>query len=248
MQGRVRAKEIIRQSQQGISVQPFLVRADDNQTYFVKGMARAGGPALMSEVIAAELGKHLGLPIPAWRVMDIPQELIEFSAVASVQDLSGGPAFASQQVENASDLMWAAVDSVPVDLQRKVLLFDWWLLNGDRCLGELGGNVNLILNPKGELAVIDHNAAFDTALSPEEFRRYHVFRSQIGVHATDLLARLDYFPLLDAALGDWGRIVSLLPDEWIYRDADQIDETEPTLHQRLQILERFRTEQFWGQL
>lgn len=54
--------------------------------------------------------------------------------------------------------------------------------------------------------------------------------------------------MLDAALADWGRIISLLPEEWICRDHDADDEYEPTLQQRLQILERFKDEQFWGQL
>ncbi len=70
---RITAKEIIKQSEQGLSVQPFLVRADDGQSYFVKGLSRALGNGLVSEAIAAELGKHLGLPIPQWRVMDIPK-------------------------------------------------------------------------------------------------------------------------------------------------------------------------------
>lgn len=245
---RIKAKEIIRQSQQGISVQPFLVRAEDNQTYFVKGLSRALGSGLVSEAISAELGAHLGLPIPPWRVMDIPQALIDFSVMDGVSDLSGGPAFASLQVENASDLMWANLNALPVDLRRKVLLFDWWILNGDRGLGEIGGNVNLILNPKGELVVIDHNVAFDTNLSLDEFRTYHVFRDQLGSFDENLLARLDYLPLLDAALDDWGRITSLLPEEWLCRNQDPDDEYEPTLQQRLQILERFKDEQFWGQL
>lgn len=248
MRARITAQEIIRQSQQGVSVQPFLVRADDGHTYFVKGLARAGGPSLISEVIAAELGRHLGLPIPPWRIMDIPTALIDFSAIENVQDLGGGPAFASLQVENASELMWAGVNAIPVELRRKVLLFDWLILNGDRCLNEIAGNVNLLRNHEGELVIIDHNAAFDMALTIEEFQQYHVFRDQIGARRENLLARLDYIPMLDATLSDWDRIASLLPDEWIYRDADQIDETEPTLHQRLQILERYKDDLFWGQL
>jgi len=245
---RITAKEIIKQSEQGLSVQPFLVRADDGQTYFVKGLSRALGSGLVSEAIAAELGKHLGLPIPPWRVMDVPQGLIDFSLVSGVRDLSGGPAFASLQVENASDLMWANLNSLPVELKKKILFFDWWILNGDRGLGEYGGNVNLILDPKGELVVIDHNVAFDAALDIDEFRKYHVFRDQLGSFDGNLLARLDYLPLLDAAIGDWGRITSLLPEEWLCRDHDPDNEYEPTLQQRLQILERFKDEQFWGQL
>ncbi|MBV4454190.1 MULTISPECIES: HipA family kinase [Pseudomonas] len=248
MLGRITAKEIIRQSQQGISVQPFLIRAEDDQTYFVKGLSRALGNGLVSEAISAELGKHLGLPIPPWRVIDIPQALIDFSVIDGVEDLSGGPAFASLHVENASDLMWANLNALPDDLKRTVLLFDWWILNGDRGLGEAGGNVNLILDPKGKLVVIDHNVAFDPNLSFEEFRTYHVFRDQLGSFEGNLLARLDYLPMLDAALADWGRIISLLPEEWICRDHDADDEYEPTLQQRLQILERFKDEQFWGQL
>ncbi len=248
MQGRITAQEIIRQSYQGVSVKPFLIRADDDQTYFVKGFARAGGPGLISEVIAAELAIHLDLPIPPWRIMDIPQALIEFSTVENAHDLAGGPAFASLQIANAADLMWANVDAIPPELRKTMLLFDWWILNGDRNLGEIGGNVNLLLDSKGELVVIDHNAAFERTLTLEEFQQYHVFRSLLGAEHSNLLARLDYLPRLDAALNDWSRITSLLPEEWIYRDADQVDETEPTLQKRLQILERYKEDLFWGQL
>ncbi|WP_312115246.1 HipA family kinase [Stutzerimonas nitrititolerans] len=249
MPERITGKEIIRQSDQGLSVRPFIVRADDGLTYFVKGFNRAGGPSLISEVIAAEIGRHLGLPIPCWKIMHIPQALLDFSAMDNVQDLGGGPAFASLQVENASDLMWSHLESIPVELQRKVLMFDWLLLNGDRILGESGaGNVNLLIDSKGEMVVIDHNAAFERELTHHEMVEFHVFRAQIGFHRADMLARLEYMPLLDAAIADWDRITSLLPEQWIFRDADQIDETEPTLQERLQILERFRTEQFWGQL
>ena len=248
MPARVTAKEIIRQSSQGVSVQPFLIRADDDQTYFVKGLSRALAPGLASEALAAELGAHLGLPIPPWAVMDIPQSLIDFSLAANVRDLEGGPAFASLQVDNASDVSWSHVDEIPVDLKKKVLLFDWWIGNGDRGLGPMGGNVNLILDCKGELAVIDHNIAFDASLDPEEFRSYHVFRAQLSNKAGELLARLDFLPQLDAALADWGRITSLLPEEWVSRDHGHGKEYEPTLAERYKLLERFKDEQFWGQL
>lgn len=248
MPARVTAKEIIRQSSQGISVQPFLIRADDDQTYFVKGMSRALAPGLTSEAIAAELGTHLGLPIPPWVIMDIPQALIDFSLAPNVRDLEGGPAFGSLQVDNASDVSWAHVDQIPTDLRRKVLFFDWWIGNGDRCLGPMGGNVNLILDHAGDLAVIDHNIAFDPTLDLEEFRRYHVFRNQLSTQTGELLARLDFLPQLDAALADWGRITSLLPEEWVSRDFGHGEDYEPTLVERYQLLERFKDEQFWGQL
>lgn len=248
MPDRITAEEIIRQSEQGVSVRPFLVRADDGCNYFVKGFERTGGPGLISEVVAAEIGAHLGLAIPPWRIMDIPQPLIDFSTIPNVTDLNGGPAFASQQVLTASELTWTGVKKIPVDLRRRVLIFDWLIQNGDRCLGEHGGNVNLLLDQEGALAVIDHNAAFELQLSHDEFCQFHVFRDLIGSERDDLLARLKYTPELDAALADWGRIAALLPDEWLYRDRDHVDETEPTLAKRLEMLQRYRAELFWGQL
>ena len=180
--------------------------------------------------------------------MDIPQDLIEFSAMDNVRDLEGGPAFASLHIENASDLLWSGVANVPVGLKKRVLLFDWWIKNGDRGLGPLGGNVNLILDHTGSLQVIDHNVAFDAGLQADEFRMYHVFRDQLSTQTGELLARLEFLPLLDAALADWDRITTLLPEEWVKRDSGHGDETEPTLEERLHILERFKDEQFWGQL
>lgn len=202
----------------------------------------------MSEVIAAELGTRLGLPIPEWRIMEVPESLVRFSTLDNVTDLLGGPAFASRQVENVSELMWAGVSRIPVELRRRLLVFDWWLQNGDRCLGESGaGNVNLLLDAEGNLVVIDHNVAFDSTMTAEQFSTYHVFRDQLG-HLYDLVTRQDYARELDAALAHWATITALLPAEWIYRDADEIDETLPTLLQRLETLQQFRDEQFWGQL
>jgi len=247
MARRIQAVEIVRQSEQGVSVQPFLVRADDDRLYFVKGLNRAGGASLVSEALCAELGRRLGLPIPDWCIMEISEKLIGFSAIPNVQDLGGGPAFASLQIENAGELMWSNVLGVDVDLQRRILLFDWWIQNGDRALDEAGGNVNLMTDSQGNLVVIDHNAAFEASLTAEEFRKYHVFRDQLS-HFTDCIVRLEYQRLLDETLQHWDTICALLPNEWLYRDQDEIDETEPTLEQRLKVLRLYNEERFWGQL
>lgn len=245
---RITATEIIKRSEQGISVQPFLVMADDGNTYFVKGFSRTLAKGLVSEALAAELGSRIGLPVPPWRIMNVPRALIDFSLIEGVTDLGGGPAFASRQVENASDLMFANLDAITVELKRKVLVFDWWIRNGDRGLGELGGNVNLILHPKGDLAVIDHNVAFDTALDNDEFRTYHVFRKELGSFQSIPLVMRFYEVLLGTALKEWSTITALLPEEWLYRDQDPDNEYEPTLAQRLELLERYRDVQFWEQL
>lgn len=243
----ITAVEIIRQSHQGISIKPFIVRGDDGVSYFVKGLEKAGGPALISEVIAAELGKNLGLPIPEWRLMHVPSDLISFSAIPNVADLGGGVAFASRAVENASDFSISNINQTPIDLRRRLLLFDLWVRNGDRCLSERGGNVNLILDSSGSLNVIDHNMAFDRAFSCVDFVETHVFR-ECRSFFRDLVVRQEHMDILSRAVENWGTITALLPDDWLYRDRDHIDLTEPTVAERLEMLEVFRDERFWGEL
>ncbi|NIE73032.1 hypothetical protein F3J45_00940 [Pantoea sp. Ap-967] len=243
----ITAVEIIRQSHQGISIKPFIVRGDDGASYFVKGLEKAGGPALISEVIGAELGKRMGLPIPDWKLMHVPNELISFSAIPNVTDLGGGLAFASRAVENASDFSVSNINHTPIDLRRRVLLFDLWVRNGDRCLSERGGNVNLILDGSGSLTVIDHNMAFDRAFCCNDFMETHVFRDCRSFFR-DLVVRQEHMEILSDAVKNWGTITSLLPDDWLFRDRDQIDLTEPTVAERLEMLEVFKDERFWGEL
>ncbi|MCD5970746.1 HipA family kinase [Pseudomonas quasicaspiana] len=243
----VTAVEIVRQSHQGISIKPFIIRADDGETYFVKGLSKSGGPALISELLSAELGKFLGLPIPPWKKMVVPQDLIEFSLIPNVSDLEGGLAFASQSVENAIDFNIAHLKATPRDLMRRVLLFDWWIQNGDRILGPLGGNVNLILDGRGELSVIDHNMAFHKSFNPDEFLAEHVF-CECREDFRDYLVRQEYTDILSKALSNWDRMITFLTEDWLYRDADLIDLTEPTLASRLEILQMFKDERFWGAL
>lgn len=243
----ITAVEIIRQSHQGFSIKPFLVRGDDGRTYFVKGHAKAGGPALISEMLGAELGLRMGLPIPPWSLMHIPEELIAFSAIPNVDDLRGGVAFASRAVENASDFNLSNINATPIGLRRKILLFDWWIRNEDRCLGQHGGNVNLILDSHGDLNVIDHNLAFDRAFDPVAFMEGHVFRD-CRPFFRDLVVRQEHMQILGGIAASWGTITDLLPEDWLYRDADHIDQTEPTVAERLEMLEVFKEERFWGAL
>ncbi|MEE4133050.1 HipA family kinase [Pseudomonas viridiflava] len=247
MPNRIKAVEIVRQSQQGYSIKPFIVRGDDGHSYFVKGLDKSGRRALISEALGAELGKRLNLPIPEWRLMDIPDDLIGFSAIPNVTDLKGGPAFASRAVVNATDFLITHLSTTSAEQMRRVLLFDWWVQNGDRCLGEKGGNVNLIRDAQGDLAVIDHNLAFDPTFSEVDFLERHVFRERRG-DFRDYVVRQEYAHILSEALSDWDTIAAVLPEDWIYTDRDLIDLTEPTLEARLKVLGLFREERFWGAL
>jgi hypothetical protein len=76
--------EIIGRTQSGIT-RPFQCRLDDDQVYAVKG--RDALPrGLIAELIAAHLGREIGLPIPPFLIAEVSPAL-----VAATED----PVFAS---------------------------------------------------------------------------------------------------------------------------------------------------------
>ncbi|HEX3856329.1 MAG TPA: HipA family kinase [Verrucomicrobiae bacterium] len=164
--------EIIARSEQGVT-KPFLCRGDNGLQYFVKGHG-AGRRALINEWIAGNLGRRLGLPIPDFQLASIPAELINFSARDDAHDLGVGVGFASQLVENADELSYLFIEQIPLELRAKILLFDWWVCNGDRTLTPDGGNPNLLwVHRDHKLFVIDQNVALDEDMSG--FWDEHIF-------------------------------------------------------------------------
>jgi hypothetical protein len=171
----LRIVEIMGRSTQGIT-RPFLCRGDDGQQYFVKGHG-AGRRALISEWLAGHLGLRLGLPIPAFVQATIPAEF-RFSARDDILDLGAGTVgFGSQLVPNVDELSFLFIEQIDPKLRAKILLFDWWVCNGDRTLSPDGGNPNLLWLPREQrLHVIDHNLAFDDA-DLGGFWDEHIFRA-----------------------------------------------------------------------
>ena len=163
--------EILGRSEQGMT-KPYICRGDDDNIYFVKGVG-AGRRSQVCEWIAGSLGIELSLPIAPFKIVEVPDELVEDNPQYS--DLGFGPAFGSLR-QTIMELNYAGIEQVPDELQRKVLAFDWWIHNNDRMLTESGGNPNLFWEPEGEqLVVIDHNQAFDPEFSAKDFLDYHVF-------------------------------------------------------------------------
>ncbi len=202
---------------------PFMVRAEDGQIYWLKGLGTGWSRReLCYELLAARMASALDLPIAPYEVLDIPQEILEFSAVPEVDALRAGPAFGSQHVADGASLLPVAVGKVPETLRWQILLFDWWIQNEDRVLGELGGNVNLLWNPDGnELTIIDHNNAFDRDFCETRFFDNHVFRDELErIPAKFLLEQSQTFSTM-AAL--FPQITGDFPDEWMEREENQGD-------------------------
>jgi hypothetical protein len=221
--------EIISRSAQGVT-RPFFCKAADGKQYYIKG-AGAGRRALISEWIAGRIGQRLGLPIPAIAQCVIAAELIELSARDDLHELGAGTAFGSQVLENVDELPYLFIEQVPEPLRATVLLFDWWVCNGDRTLTENGGNVNLLWNHgQRSLHVIDHNLAFDeeTAIG---FWDQHVFRD--SWRAWDEEFRRGMTRKMEAILREVPDYWREMPGEWTELDSGI------ALEQVVRLLSRF---------
>lgn len=137
--------------------------------------------------------------------------------------------------------------NVPRTLRRDVLLFDWWIHNGDRNLTDIGGNPNLLWRPAdaGTLVMIDHNLAFDPDFNPTEFLRAHVFSSDAADLFNDLSLRDQYRIRMTGALQYWPVICDTLPEEWNFIDTEQTIPTEFPFIAVKALLDRVSTDAFW---
>jgi hypothetical protein len=223
-----RLREIIRKMDQG-ATEAILCRADDGVRYVVKTRL-SGRDALVKEWLCASIGNRMGLPIPTVELvyMDSGAQYSVFPEAAALTDCLG---FASELVEPADTLNTALIAEVPASLRAVVLLFDWWIINGDR----QDANPNLLwLAHAKELFVFDHNLAFGSD-APEEFWKHHIFRND----------RAAMSALKAGMLSPMSAIIDDLPGLWtgvpeVWRDGCLIG-----LNQVDKILRRCLDETFW---
>lgn len=233
----LRVIEILDRARQGVT-RPFLCRCDDGGSYYVKG-AYAGRRGLIAELLAGRLARGLDLPIPPFGVVTVPHDIIATSDREDAQELGSGACFGSQVISDSSELRFSQVPSLPAALPARILLFDWWLLNGDRTLSEHGGNPNLLRRlSDGALHIIDHNLAFESDAA-HQFWNQHIFRAaRRDWHAPFRRASEERMKCLLDHLTVWWRE---LPESW----RENADQTGADIRR---ALARFEDEPdaFWG--
>ena len=206
--------QIIRRCEFGTCTsRPFQVKADDEKMYFFKGPGDWMRKDYCYETLCARMALAYGLPVAPFDMLEVSQDILMFSVVPDVKALSPGIGFGSQKV-GASSLLPVTVQHVPQELRWKILLFDWWIQNEDRILGEMGGNVNLLWNAEGkQLVVIDHNNAFDLTFNDEAFFAGHVFGSERNrIEPAFLLAEIQKMGTMITCFSEW---TGDFPDEWL---------------------------------
>lgn len=188
----------------------------------------------------------IGLPVPPFKQVQVPEELAEFNLGTPLDGLGVGLAFGSLE-RQVTELTVSNVEQVPDRLQQDVLIFDWWVRNADRYLTELGGNPNLFWEPAAqELVVIDHNQAFDFVVGKSDFSQGHVFAAQTSLLSGDFFRRDEYHERLSIALNEWTSILSEIPEAWWFVDEQQTVPVDFNKQAAYELLEGYMSDDFWS--
>lgn len=137
---------------------PAIVEADDLGMYVVKFRgAGQGRPALVAELVAGEIARALGLPVPELVLVEIDPVLGRNDPDAEIRDLlkaSTGVNVGLDYLPGSTDFVAAAGDSVPPLTASLTIWFDSFVQNVDRT----PRNPNLLMWHR-EPYLIDHGAA-----------------------------------------------------------------------------------------
>ena len=204
---------------------PAIVEADDDGLYVLKFVGAGQGPrALIAELVAGEIARALGLPVPEIVFAKLDADLARTEPDPEIQDLiraSTGLLNSSVGLNLALDYLPGSITFDPLawqpdsELASRIVWFDAFATNLDRT----PRNSNMLLW-HGKLWLIDHGAALffhhdwrdhlGRATSPFALIKDHVllrFATRIAELDPVLAARLPHATI--------EAIVALIPDAWL---------------------------------
>ncbi|GGM86896.1 hypothetical protein GCM10010967_19110 [Dyadobacter beijingensis] len=201
---------------------PAIAEADDDFLYVLKFRgAGQGTKALISELIGGELARFLGLKVPEIVFADLDEAFGRTEPDEEIQDLLK----ASTGINLAMHYLSGAITFDPVVTQiaprlaSEIVWFDSFLTNVDRT----ARNTNMLMWHK-ELWLIDHGAALYFHHSwqnwEEQARRpFAQVKDHVLLRQASMLGEVDAEFRERLAGGIIAQVVSLIPDDWLLRDA-----------------------------
>ncbi len=204
---------------------PAIVEADDSGTYVLKFRGAGQGPkALVAEVIAGEIARTVGLPVPQLVLMELDTVLVRNETDYEIRSLLKCSAWTNlgEDYMTGSLAFEPGLSTVDASLAARVVWFDALVANVDRT----ARNTNLLWWHH-QLYLIDHGAALVfhhewtgevvdvTARARQPFSRIldHVL---LRIAGDLLVADRELAPLLTKT--ELVRIVGLVPDAWLDGD------------------------------
>jgi hypothetical protein len=205
---------------------PGLVEADDDGLYVVKFRGAGQGPgALVSEVVAGELGRAIGLRVPELVVIEVSPQLGHAEPDPEIQDLieaSPGANLGMDFLPGALPFDGSSAEGCDPGEAAAIVFFDWLITNVDRT----PRNPNL-LTWHGDLWLIDHGASFFrqhgpvplslTAGRPTPMLRDHLLLPAAGSIEAVRAAADRLSPEVRERIGP---AVAQVPSEWLGPDPE----------------------------
>ena len=202
---------------------PAIVEGDDSGTYVLKFRgAGQGRKALIAELVAGEIARTVGLPVPELVLMSLDPELGRTEPDPEIQDLLRASAGLNLGLDYLPGSLGfdPLVEPTDPDLASRILWFDALVTNVDRT----PRNTNLLVW-HGKLWLIDHGAALyfhhnwpvlkksglkSTSRRPFAGARDHVlFPFAKNIRKADA----EMAPLLTPE--KVSGVLNLVPDEWL---------------------------------
>src|SRR3954467_6958832 len=186
---------------------PGVVEADDDGMYVVKFRGAGQGPkALVAEIVAGELARAVGLNVPEIVLVDVDPVLARAEPDPEIQELIEASAGLNVGLDFLPGaLAYDPAFEVSAVLAALVVWLDELTLNIDRT----PRNPNLLVW-HDRLWLIDHGAAFFPQHAGDIAGAARREFTQIADHVLAPIAGARPHPSFDA-----GKIVSLVPPEWL---------------------------------
>jgi hypothetical protein len=198
---------------------PAIVEGDDLGTYVLKFRGAGQGPkVLIAELLAGELGRAMGLPVPELVLVDLDPAIGRSEPDPEIQYLiqaSAGVNLALDYLPGSFAFDPAITPPPDEELASEIVWFDAYIINVDRT----ARNTNMLIWHR-KLWLIDHGSAFyvhhgDAPLVPRAADPFPAIKDHVLLQlASDipgagrrLASRLSSAEIME--------VVALIPDTWL---------------------------------
>jgi hypothetical protein len=201
---------------------PAIVEADDDGMYVLKFRGAGQGPkALIAELVAGEVARASGLPVPEIVFVELDPELARTEPDPEIQDLIR----VSAGLNLALDYLPGSVTFDPVadkpdaDLASAIVWLDAYVTNVDRT----PRNTNMLMWHR-RLWLIDHGAALYVHHTWNNYRErsrdpFPMIKDHVLLQFAGSLREVDSRMTGRVTPELINRIVQLIPDSWLVGDS-----------------------------
>ncbi len=216
---------------------PAIVEADDDGTYVLKFRGAGQGPkALIAELVAGEIARAAGLPVPEIVLVKLDPEFARTEPDSEIQHLLRASAGLNLALDYlpGSVMFDPVVEKPAAELASSIVWFDSYVTNLDRT----ARNANLLMWHR-RLWLIDHGAALyfhHAGGDPLERSEdpFPLIRDHVLLQGASALREADQAMTGRLANGALDGIVGLIPDAWLGPDSPSRETYALYLSRRLE--------------